>query len=121
MWDASHYFPGYYVVPVVFQLVVMRMQYDTDFELDDEQVYNNYISSLSFGKALSNYIQARTYEPAVMVGYGMLLVAKTPAYMVVPGVASRSWKRYLMVFKCAGMRCEITRKELYLKIKHMFK
>lgn len=97
------------------------MQADTDYFLDDEQFYKNYISNLSLRKAFTNYIQARTYEPAVMLGYGVLLAAKTPTYLVFPGAASRCWKKYFMFFKALGVKCEITRKELSMKLKQMRK
>ena len=120
LWDASHYFLGYDETSI-FDQVVYRMQLDTDFHLDDEQVYANYINSLPLTKAISNYVKARSYEPAVMLGYGMVLVMKTPSYLIVPGVAGRSWKRYFMIFGSLGMRFAITRKELGLKVKHSLK
>ena len=97
------------------------MQIDTDCLLDDEQFYRNYINNLSFGKALTNYIQARTYEPAMMLGYGVLLAAKTPTYLIFPGEASKCWKKYFMFFSALGMRCTITKKELTLKFGQLIK
>lgn len=97
------------------------MQADTDCLLDDEQFYINYINSLSFSKVLTNYVNARTYEPAMMLGYGVLLAAKTPSYLIFPGLASKNWKNYFMFFSALSMRCAITRKELALKLRQVTK
>ena len=97
------------------------MQSDTDFHLDDEQLYNKYINNLSLTKAIANYIQARTYEPVLMLGYGVVLAAKTPTYLISPGVAGQSWKKYFLFFGALGVRCDITRRELTLKLKQKIK
>lgn len=82
----------------------------------DEVLYREYIKTLSFGTALSNYLKAIFFEPLSLLQVGFLLAIKTPLMLSVPGKVALSWQVYCMGVKALPISYSVAKKELLLKI-----